>query len=61
MKCHKCEKRHPGCHGTCSDYKEYREKLDQTNEVKRKESVAAYFVNRYCPSKNNYRVNELKR
>jgi len=29
--CKECEKRHPGCHGHCEDYKEFRERCDEVN------------------------------
>ncbi len=40
MSCIDCKKRTLGCHATCEDYREYREKLDQAN--KRKQEDAEY-------------------
>lgn len=30
--CYGCQKRHPGCHGNCTDYKQYRQWLDEKNQ-----------------------------
>ena len=30
--CYGCQKRHPGCHGNCTDYKNYRQWLDEKNK-----------------------------
>ena len=31
--CMGCEKRKPGCHAGCAEYKEYRKALDEYNEM----------------------------
>ena len=36
--CRRCEERHIGCHGDCLDYKDYRNKIEAINQVKREES-----------------------
>ena len=35
--CKNCEMRAINCHSTCSDYVDYKNKLDAINEVKRRE------------------------
>ena len=34
--CYKCEKRFIGCHSSCLDFKDYRQKLDVINAKKNK-------------------------
>ena len=36
--CYNCVKREVGCHSYCLDYKEYKEKLETTNENRKIES-----------------------
>ena len=31
-----CDKRHPGCHGSCESYQKYRAELDAEREARRK-------------------------
>lgn len=40
--CHKCEKRSPGCHAACDDYKAYRAIVDDYNKEERKRSDTDY-------------------
>ena len=35
--CRYCEKRDVGCHGKCSDYKEWKAESDKLHEIERKE------------------------
>lgn len=38
MVCRDCKDRFIGCHEKCSDYKDYRNKMDAINQVKKEES-----------------------
>lgn len=38
--CYKCQKRCPGCHSTCEDYKTEKAELDETNAAQRKQYEA---------------------
>lgn len=33
--CLDCEKRHVGCHGSCDDYKKYKQELEEKTALKR--------------------------
>ena len=39
--CRDCERREPGCHGSCPDYKSWREEMDRQAEIRNKEREAA--------------------
>lgn len=39
MSCHKCDKRHVGCHAECEDYQEYAAKRKAELEAKRKQDA----------------------
>ena len=34
--CRDCERREPGCHGSCPDYKGWREEMDRSMEARQK-------------------------
>ena len=50
--CHKCTtKRHPGCHATCKEYKEAREKYDKMQEEKKAEHDVRIYMH-VCAKKH---------
>lgn len=48
--CLKCEKRVIGCHDTCTEYQEYKDKLNEWNEKVRKGKGAFFRGKRYFKS-----------
>lgn len=41
--CKDCMDRYPGCHGKCEDYLEQKERLNNENELRRREKEAVRF------------------
>lgn len=42
--CYKCDKRHPGCHGSCDDYKKYHKaREDKANTIAEGRSLDKLF------------------
>lgn len=44
MSCKDCNKRHPGCHSTCEDYKNYRKEHEREKEIRRKNRPPSVFI-----------------
>ena len=43
--CHKCTKRHMGCHADCADYLEAKERLAKIkDEMQKQKSTSGYFI-----------------
>ena len=42
--CHNCEKRFVGCHGSCEDYKSFREEKDNLKQKLQLEMVADHYA-----------------
>lgn len=38
--CHNCQKRYPGCHASCEDYKSWKSQWDEMRERERKRKAA---------------------
>ena len=59
--CRECEKRSIGCHGTCSEYLEFKKNIDEARERKRSHMVNTYYggVNWFKKkiTKGDYRFN----
>ena len=66
MSCKDCDKRAPGCHGTCEKYIAYRAKLDEEREQIRKAKEDEHAWSEYVIAKDirwhhqNRRANTLK-
>lgn len=53
--CLDCEKRQPGCHGTCEAYKQWAESARRLNEEMKPGDAAAYLVDRMYAQKKEWR------
>lgn len=52
--CMGCEEKHPGCHGGCDRYKEYREGLSRLHLYEKKHEAAGEVKDPMAPSKRRY-------
>ena len=43
--CYNCESRHPGCHGTCGPYKDWKKEVDEKRETIRKQKIRESEIN----------------
>lgn len=54
--CHKCTKRHMGCHADCADYLEAKERLAKIkDEMQKQKSTSGYFIDVARRKKKMYR------
>ncbi len=60
--CYECQKRRPGCHSTCEDYKTQRAEMDETREAHRKQVEAKIVLDGFlydsiqrCSKRSHYR------
>ena len=54
--CKDCEKRFLGCHGSCPEYIEFKQKREHMQQVRRQEKSIDDFVFRDVPTKRNRKV-----
>ena len=59
--CHKCTKRHMGCHADCADYLEAKERLAKIkDEMQKQKSTSGYFIDVARRKKKMYREKNKK-
>lgn len=59
--CHKCTKRHIGCHADCADYLEAKERLAKIkDEMQKQKSTSGYFIDVARRKRKMYREKNKK-
>ena len=56
--CYKCEKRVPGCHGSCEDYKRFKAENDAKKQEK---GIDEYVIERTIKKREKYLAKNRKR